>query len=310
MSLTTITLRARGIATPAAGVLLATLLALAAVPGRVQAQPPLGPTELAAEEKVGVTLYQASGLTGKIPLKKVQVVHPTGDTSHYELQFASSNMNTKMEFQAKFVVPAGMVFKSFEIFTFNGPTSVTPAGADSWDGQTIIDKVTISPWNMNHVLEQCVAHLKQADGSYKSSATFDLEASLTELVRGKGIATFPNAPPGSASSYSAEVKPRTRVTAYIVEESRRSEEGRPMRRLSGARPAEREPIRTIRPARPAPQGGSGSAAPATQATFQAEVLSPLVRKPQSSAPRRLTASPSSSAAKETFQRKKPHVNVP
>ncbi len=306
MSMTLINFRTRSIArhgARAAGVLLATLLALFVSPARVQAQPPVGPTQVATEEKVGVTLYQASGLSGKIPLKKVQVVHPTGDTSHYELQFASGNMNTKMEFQAKFVVPAGMIFKSFEIGTFNGPTSVTPASADSWDGQTIIDKVTVSPWNMNHVLEQCVAHLKQADGTFKSSATFDLEASVTELVRGKGIATFPNAPPGSASVYSAQVKPRTRVTAYIVEESRKAETGRQMRRLSGARPAQREPIKTIRPARTAPQSGSGSAAPATQATFQAEVLSPPVRKPQIAAPQR---NQPYGGAKETFQRTKPH----
>lgn len=257
-----------------------------------------------------MTLYQASGLSGKIPLKKVQVADPSGDTSHYELQFASGNINTKMEFQAKFVVPEGMVFKGFEIGTFNGPTSVTPAGADSWDGQTIIDKVTVSPWNMNHVLEQCVAHLQQADGSFKSSATFDLEASITEYVRGKGIATFPNAPPGSASVSNAKVKPRTRVTAYIVEESRRSEAGREMRRLSGARPAQREPIRTIRPGRPAPQRDAGSAAPATQAKFQAEVSMPPSRQPQPAAPQRLGASPSSSAIKDRFERKKLGVPVP
>jgi len=290
----------------ASGVLLATLLALLASAPRAGAQPPVGPTQVAAEEKIGVTLYQASGLTGKIPLKKVQVVHPSGDTSHYELQFASDNMNTKMEFQAKFVVPAGMVFKSLELGTFNGPKSVTPASADSWDGQTIIDKVTVSPWNMNHVLEQCIAHLDQGNGTFKNSATFDLEASLTEMVRGKGIATFPNAPPGSASVYSTQVKPRTRVTAYIVEESRRSEATREMRRLVGARPAEREPIRTVRPSRPTPQGGSDSAAPATQPVFPGQVLLPPARKPQSAAPRRLTAGPSSAEAKETFQRKKPH----
>jgi hypothetical protein len=305
MSIRKINFRARTVA-PAAGVLLATLCALLVAPVRSQAQPPAGPSQVATEEKTGVTLYQASGLSGKIPLKKVQVVHPSGDSSHYELQFASGNMNTKMEFQAKFVVPDGMIFKAFEIGTFNGPTSVTPAGADSWDGQTIIDKVTVSPWNMNHVLEQCVAHLKQPDGSFKSSATFDLEASSTEYVRGKGIATFPNAPPGSASVYSAQVKPRTRVTAYIVEESRRSEATREMRRLSGARPADRlhfkVPVKT--------QRETGSAAPATQATFQAEVLSPPSRKPQSAAPRRLKASPSSSAIKDRFERSKLGVPVP
>jgi hypothetical protein len=211
-------------------------------------------------------------------------------------------MNTKMDFQAKFVVPAGMVFKAFEIGTFNGPIQVTPASADSWDGQTIIDKVTVSPWNMNHVREQCIAHLTTPDGTFKDSATFDLQADLTELVRGSGIATFPSAPPGHASNYSAKVTPKTRVTAYLVEESRRSEAGREMRRLSGARPAQREPIKTVRPTRPAPQIGSGSTA-ATQATFQAEVLSPPVRKPQLATPQRNQAY---GGAKETFQRTKPH----
>lgn len=291
---------------PSAGVLIAALLAISSVPARVQAQPPVGPTQVAAEEKVGVTLYQASGLSGKIPLKKVQVVDPSGDTSHYELQFASSNMNTKMEFQAKFVVPAGMIFKSFEIGTFNGPTQVTPAGADSWDGQTIIDKVTVSPWNMNHVLEQCIAHLQQPDGTFKDSATFDLQADITEFVRGKGVATFPNAPPGSASVSNAKVKPRTRVTAYIVEENRKGEAGRAINRLSGDRPAGRLPGTSVRPSRPAPQRDTDGAAPAKQGTFQAEVLSIPPRRPQVAAPRRLSASPSSSPAKEQFQRWKPH----
>ena len=291
---------------PTAGVFIAALLAISSAPARIQAQPPMGPTQVAAEEKVGVTLYQASGLTGKIPLKKVQVVDPSGDTSHYELQFASGNMNTKMEFQAKFVVPAGMVFKSLEIGTFNGPTSVTPAGADSWDGQTIIDKVTVSPWNMNHVLEQCIAHLRQPDGTFKNSATFDLQADITEFVRGKGVATFPNAPPGSAMTDSAQVKPRTRVTAYIVEESRKGEAGRAINRLSGDRPAVRLPGTSVRPSRPAPQRETDSAAPAKPAKFQAEVLSIPPRRPQTAAPRRLSASSSSSPAKEQFQRKKPH----
>ena len=143
------------------GAMLCGLLALLAlsVAAPVQAQPPVGPSQLAAKEKIGVTLYQVNGFRGKIPLKKVYKVDPSGDTGHYELEFASSSMNTKMDWEAKLVVPSGMIFKSLEVSTFNGNVNVTPASADSWDGQTIIDKVTVSPWNMNHVLDQCIAQL-------------------------------------------------------------------------------------------------------------------------------------------------------
>ncbi|MCI0359530.1 MAG: hypothetical protein L0211_13720 [Planctomycetaceae bacterium] len=286
--------------------LLAMLLAAPA-----QAQPPVGPTDVAAAEKIGVTLYQASGLHGKIPMKKVYKVDPSGDTGSYVLEFASANMNTKMDFQAKFVVPAGMVFKSFEVFMFNGNVNVTPGSADSWDGQTIIDKVTVSPWNMNHVLEQCIAQLTNPDGTFKDSATFDLQADVTELVRGKGIAAFPNAPPGSASSYSAQVKPRTRVVAYIVEESRKSEDSREIKRLSSDRPAARLPgSPSARPGRPAPSRDTGSGASGAKPKFDAQVLPARPRMPQPPSSGVLSGGSSRTAAKEQFDRKKPHVNVP
>jgi hypothetical protein len=289
--------------------LVAMLAMLLAAPA--QAQPPVGPTGVATAEKVGVTLYQASGLHGRVPIKKVYKVDPSGDTGSYVLEFASANMNTKMEFEAKFVVPAGMVFKSFELGTFNGPIQVTPASADSWDGQTIIDKVTVSPWNMNHVLEQCIAHLTNPDGTFKDSATFDLEAGLTEYVRGKGIATFPNAPPGGASSDSAQVKPRTRVVAYLVEESRKSEGSREIKRLSSDRPAVRLPgSPSARPGRPAPSRDTGSGASGAKPKFDVQVLPGRSRLPQSASAGRLSGGSTPAAAKETFQRKKPHVNVP
>src|SRR4029450_7252034 len=77
--------------------LFALLAMLLAAPA--QAQPPVGATDVAAKEQTGGTIYQTRGLHGKIPLKKVQVVDPSGDTSHYELQFASGSMNTKMDFE-------------------------------------------------------------------------------------------------------------------------------------------------------------------------------------------------------------------
>jgi len=283
-------------------VLLAGLVALLALfcGAPAQAQPPVGPTQVAAEEKIGVTLYQASGLHGKIPLKKVYKADPSGDTGQYVLEFASGNMNTKMDFEAKFVVPSGMVFTSFNVSTFNGPVGVTPAGADSWDGQTIIDKVTVSPWNMNHVLEQCIAHLEQPDGTFKDSATFDLQADITEFVRGKGICKFPNAPPGSASSYSAQVKPRTRVTAYIVEESRIGSGSREPKRLSLDQSGSRQP--------------SGQSGTKHIICDDHKVIGTRPTSQGSSSPRptssgRVTAGSSSTAIKDTFHRPKPHVNV-
>jgi hypothetical protein len=277
-------------------VVLAGLAVLLAAPAL--AAPPVASTDLAVEEKAGVTLYQASGLKGSIPLKKVYKVDPSGDTGHYELEFASAGMNTQMQIMAKFVVPAGMTFKSFEVRTTNGPTQVTPAGADKWDGQTIIDKVTVSPWNLNRVLQQCVQQLQQPDGSFKDSATFDLVADSTEVVRGKGIATPPNAPPGSATSATGTVKPKTRVTAYIVAEDRKGADGREAGRLRTESPARKPPTApaTRKPVRPA---------------ATADTLKPgTSRKPQAASSGRLTARPSRPVpAKERFERTKPHVNV-
>jgi hypothetical protein len=259
------------------------LALIAMITSSAHAGPPVASTDIkSAEKTAGVTLYQASGLTGSIPLKKVFKPDPSGDTGHYELQFASNNMNTKMDILAKYVVPAGQTFKSFEIHTTNGNTQVTPASADTWDGQTISDKVTVSPWNMNRVLQQCVDHLKNGDGTFKDSATFDLEADVTEVIRGNGSATFPNAPPGSASSATGTVRPRTRVTAYIVNADRRASERKPDveqvdRRASGRKP-----------------------------DVSARVTPQLPR----TAPPRLTAPLNPVAAKDRFERTKPHVNAP
>jgi hypothetical protein len=296
-------------ATFSPGVLLAGLVALLALlyAAPVQAQPPVGPTQVAAEEKIGVTLYQVNGFNGKVPMKKVYKVDPSGDTGHYELEFASSGMNTKMDWEAKLVVPSGMVFKSLEVSTFNGNVNVTPASADSWDGQTIIDKVTVSPWNMNHVREQCIAHLTKPDGTFKDSATFDLQPELTDLVRGKGIWNAPNAPPGGFSSDSEQVKPKTRVTAYIVEESRKSEASREVKRLSSERPAARLPGgQNTRPGRPAPTRETGSGVSPAKATFDAQVLPARPRMPLPASSGRLSDDSSGAAAKDKFYRKKPH----
>jgi hypothetical protein len=263
--------------------LVASLASLTAL-----AQPPVASTDVKAADKVGVTLYQVNGLKGSIPLKKVYKVDPSGDTGHYELQFASSNMNTEMEIMAKYVVPAGMTFQSFEVRTVNGPTQVTPAGADSWDGKTIIDKVTVSPWNMNHVLQQCVAHLQNGNDTFEDSATFDLEADSTETIRGNASAFFPNAPPGSASSATGTMKPRTRVTAYIVGADRKGSDDREVKRV----------------------------APAKSTTQPADVIKTPVAKtpvvtpqPQRTAPARLTGTVNPVLAKDRFERTKPHVNV-
>ena len=281
------------------GVVLTGVMALLALGLTLpaQAQPPVGPTDVAAADKIGVTLYQANGFSGKIPLRLVFEGNPQTDMGHYELKFASDNMNTKMDWKAKFKMPAGMIFKSFELGTANGPIQVTPAGADSWDGQTLIDTVSLSPWNLNRVLQQCIDHLKQPDGSFKDSATFDLQADLTELVRGKGICAAPNAPPGNASSYSGQATPKTRVTAYIVNPLKKATvDGRPDR-LSLPRPARLPPSDSS-------IGGAGR-----QPASGSLVLPTGPRLPQPASAGRLIAEPKRTEAKETFKRTKPHVNV-
>lgn len=270
---------------------LSALLLLVWLASSALAQPPVAANELATAEKPGVTLYQVSGLKGSIPLKKVYKVDPSGDTGHYELEFASSKLNTDLEIMAKFVVPSDMTFVSFELRTANGPKQVTTAGADSWDGKTLIDKVTVSPWNMNRVLQQCIAQLDNGDGTFKSSATFDLEADATEVIRGKGIAKFPNAPPGSASSLEGTMRPRTRVTAYIASEERRG----------GVREASRVTMpRVVLPPREVER-------PVVNQTTNPAVSPPPQRQPV--APVRLTGTVNPMPAKERFERTKPHVNA-
>lgn len=267
---------------------LAALLAAGSAP--VHAQPPVGPGNIATAEKVGVTLFQVNGFNGQIPMKKVYKVDPSGDTGHYELDFASGGMNTKMAFKAKFVLPAGMVFKSLEVFTANGPTQVTTAAADTWDGHQIIDEITLSPWDMNRVRQQCIQQLTNPDGTFKDSATFDLQANLTEVVRGKGICSFPNAPPGSASSYSGTATPKTRVKAYIVGGSQHVGGGEsPGIGRAGAKP-NRIPTTSVPSGRPTQPAGRGTG----------------IKKP---AIGELVLPSGGTAAKDRFERTKPHVNA-
>jgi hypothetical protein len=266
------------------------------------AAPPVASGDLAAAGKDGVTVYQASGLKGSIPLKKVWKPDASGDTGTHVLEFASPNMNTQMQVQAKFAVPSGMVFKSFEVRTTNGNTQVTPAGADEWDGQTIIDKVTVSPWNMNRVLQQCIAQLDLGGGNFKDSATFDLVADSTEIVRGDGIAEHPNAPPGSAASFSGSFRPRTRVTAYIVASERK---GTGIKRV----PSDRA---TFQPA----TGAAGSKPVRPSLTRESansagglKMPGAAPRKPQTAPAGDLKATIGPVPARDRFYRTKPHVNV-
>jgi hypothetical protein len=277
------------------GAWLAGLVALLACwSAPLKAQPPVGPTDIAAAEKVGVTLFQVNGFNGKIPLKKVYHVDPAGDSGHYELDFASAGMNTKMEWKAKFVIPPGMIFKSFEVFTANGPIQITPASADTWDGQKIIDEVTLSPWSLNHVLQQCKQQLTNPDGTFKDSATFDLQASEVEVVRGKGICTFPNAPPGSASSSSGKATPKTRVTAYIVGGAQHATGSPEAKKLTAER-STASPTRlpASRPTQPAGPRGSGGGASVKKPALGTLVL----------------PTGGGTAAKDRFERTKPHVNA-
>lgn len=267
----------------------------------VYAAPPVASTDLSAGERAGVTVYQVNGLKGSIPLKKVYKVDPSGDTGRYELQFASGQMNTEMQIMAKFVVPAGMTFKSFEVHTANGPQQVTPAGADSWDGQTIVDKVTVSPWNMSRVLQQCVAHLRNNDGTFKDSATFDLQADSTEVIRGNGIATPPNAPPGSAASASGTMTPKTRVTAYIVGEDRKG--AAPAREAKRVAP----PRQVLQPTNVPLSNGRVTMTPTANVRLPGAVPQ---SQPQRLPSARLTGSANPLPAKDRFERTKPHVNAP
>lgn len=204
-----------------------------------------GPDQLAAPEKIGVTLYQINGFKGQIPLKIVSKLVNGNEVK--SLEFAHPNgMNENMQFMAKAVAPSGMIYKSFQISTVNGVASVTPASADQYDGKTIIDKVTLKPWQLSNVLQQCRTHMANGSG-WKSEATFDLQVN-SNVVHGKAVfalAANPN-DPTKWTSRSATVSPKTRVRAYLVSSSR-----------SEARPS-RKPSRFSRPAnqlnrRPTPQ---------------------------------------------------------
>jgi hypothetical protein len=213
-----------------------------------------------------------------------------------------------------------MVFTSFEVSSHNGPQQVSTAGADSWDGKTLIDEVTVSPWNMNRVLQQCIDQLTNPDGTFKNSATFDLVASETEQIRGKGICKLPNAPPGALSSYNGKMTPKTRVEAYIVNADRRGAETRDNARLSSsdsASPASTDkPTRRPLPGRPSvdkPSTGIPATRVPTSRLPQTQVPPRRVPQAGSAIPgasgRLIGDASQATLGKEKFQRTKPHVNA-
>ncbi len=197
----------------------AVFAAFALLASLAHAAPPLGPTNLGIETKPGVTLYQANGLRGSIPLKKVWVSYPSGDDGYWDLEFASSNMNTNVQFIAKFVLPGNTDFKSFQVKLYNSNVpnnvSITPTSADQWDGVTMIDKVMLNPWSLNNVLAQCKDHLTNGDGTFKNSATFTLLAGQLDSVKATGMYVY-SGTSNVGSMSSLPLKPRTRVTAYLV----------------------------------------------------------------------------------------------
>lgn len=176
-----------------------------------------GPSGLKGNTKaVGVTMYQASGLTGVIYLKAVPQINPQGEYTGDKLELYNS-VNTKMKWMVRFDLPQGRDFVGLSVSANTTGASVSPATADSWNGQTMIDKVSIAPWSINRVLQQCEQHLRNPDGTYKTSAVFNLQPNLTERVKVDGHCRLPGAPPSNTESYSAQAYPRTRVTAYVLD---------------------------------------------------------------------------------------------
>ncbi len=296
--------RAVGVAAPL--VLLATV---------AHGQVPLGAHELAAPEKVGVTLYQINGFTGTVPMKEVYVVEP-GPWTHTQLEFASSTMNEQMQFMAKAVAPPGMIFKSFGISTSNGHHQITPASADYFDGKKIIAKVTISPWPLNNLLKQCREQLTNPDGTFKNSVTFDLEVGAN-VVHGKAVFAYEADPgdPAKWQSRSATVHPKTRVTAYVVPAAAATAGSRSPRSpgttqtggraLPPAVPTVGRPAVRIPPRGAIPEGPSGSA------NYQGGRVpgrhQPGARHAIDSRLRPAAHGPAA-GAKPQFERTKPHVN--
>ena len=87
-------------------------------------------------------------------------------------------------------------------------------------------------------------------------------------------------PPGSATSFSGTMKPRTRVTAYIVSADRKGADSRDVKRVAPGLP-----------------------------TTGALKLPPSGRQPQPAASGELQVIGGVIPAKERFIRNKPHVNV-
>lgn len=180
------------------------------------AQPTGGPSGLKSPAKKGVTLYQANGLTGTIYLKAVPQINPQGEYTGDKLDFLYT-MNTNMKWLVRYDLPNGHAFKGLSVSAHSQGANVSPATADSWDGATMIDTVTIKPWSLSRILQQCEQHLKKADGSYKASAVFNLQPGASERVRAQGVSIPPGAPPSNTQSASAVVFPTTRVNVYVLD---------------------------------------------------------------------------------------------
>lgn len=216
-------------------------------------QLPGGPGGFKDKEKVGVTLSQASGLKGTIYLKVVPQINPQGEHTGDKLEFYTT-MNTQMKWLVRFNLPPGRDFKGLDIGAHTQGASVSPATADSWDGKTMIDKVTVKPWSMVRVLAQCEQQLRKPDGTYRQTAVFNLKPNSTERVRAKGSCLLPGAPSSNTESFTAFAYPKTRVTAYVldVRSGRPGPVGIPQKFGNSGRPTGRRiPASTRQPTIPA-----------------------------------------------------------
>ncbi len=184
---------------------------------------------LTAPEKTGVTLYQIDGFRGTVPMKVVSGVGSHGNEVT-QLVFASSNMNQTMQWMAKAVAPSGTVFKSFEVSTSNGIVGVTPNSADSYDGKTIVAKVSLKPWRLSSLLRQCREQMTNPDGSFKDSVTFDLQGGA-DIVHGKAVFAYEADPndPTKWLSRTARAYAKTRVTVHLVNSHKQAKPKRPSR---------------------------------------------------------------------------------
>lgn len=175
-----------------------------------------GPTGLTTPVKKGVTLYQANGLTGLIYLKKVPQINPQGEYTGDKLEYMST-MNTQMKWLVRFDLPPGNEFRGLSVAAHSQGATVTAATADSWNGTTMIDTVSVVPWSLNGILQQCEQQLKKPDGTYKQSAVFNLQPGISERVRAAGYHAAPGAPSSNTQSATATTNPTTRVTVYVLD---------------------------------------------------------------------------------------------